>query len=83
MALLTSVFAAQPSAEDRHSGSRVDIGQEGEKEEEMGERETEGTSLPSAAIDYDGFVRWLSEGGRLDDALLSKVQRHLKARLSK
>lgn len=35
------------------------------------------------AIDYDSFVRWLSEGGGLDDALLGKVQRHLKARLSK
>lgn len=34
-------------------------------------------------MDYDAFVRWLSAGGGLDDALLRKVQRHLKARLSK
>lgn len=34
-------------------------------------------------IDYDKFVRWLSEGGCLDDAVLAKVQHHLKARLSK
>lgn len=34
-------------------------------------------------VDYDQFVRWLSEGGCLDDAVLVKVQHHLKARLSK
>lgn len=36
-----------------------------------------------SVVDYEGFVRWLSEGGGLDNALLAKIQQHLKARLSK
>eukprot|EP00903_Cladosiphon_okamuranus_P008645 g8289.t1 len=55
-----------------------------EGEEGAGADETAGRAPPaSAAIDYDAFVRWLSEGGGLDDVLLGTVQRHLKARLSK
>ncbi|CAN0065989.1 unnamed protein product, partial [Ectocarpus sp. 13 AM-2016] len=50
---------------------------------EEGGSEASSLSPASAAMDYDAFVRWLSEGGGLDDALLGKVQRHLKARLSK
>ncbi|CAN0514217.1 unnamed protein product, partial [Ectocarpus sp. 12 AP-2014] len=53
------------------------------EEREEGGSEASSSSPASAAMDYDAFVRWLSEGGGLDDALLEKVQRHLKARLSK
>lgn len=49
-------------------------------EEEGGGR---GSSDRGDSVDYDAFVRWLSEGLGLDDELLWKVQRHLKARLSK
>lgn len=52
-----------------------------EKTEEGEEHSSSGKAGPT--VDYDALVQWLSEGGGLDDALLSKVQRHLKARLSK
>lgn len=52
-------------------------------ERKEGDSEASSSSPAAAAMDYDAFVRWLSEGGGLDDALLGKVQRHLKARLSK
>ena len=45
---------------------------------EDGGKENDGDS-----VDYDTFVRWMSDGAGLDDELLGKVQRHLKARLSK
>lgn len=70
--LLMSKFAARPrrgEGQDRSSRSS--------------EENTAAGEGAAAAIDYDAFVRWLSEGGGLDDALLGKVQRHLKARLSK
>lgn len=69
--------------------SRGDQDDDNEGEERKGEGEAGGVasssspSSSSTAMDYDAFVRWLSEGGGLDDALLRKVQRHLKARLSK
>lgn len=75
--LVTRFAAAKAHGEGSHS--RGGTGKEGAGAEE----EAGGSSSPSAAIDYDAFVRWLSEGGGLDDALLGKVQRHLKARLSK
>ncbi|CAM9116657.1 unnamed protein product, partial [Hapterophycus canaliculatus] len=83
VSLLASTFAAHPFTKGSHRGSREGNEQEGEEETQAGDGSARGTSLPPAAIDYDGFVRWLSEGGGLDDALLGKVQRHLKARLSK
>lgn len=85
-ALLMSKFAAPPSGDQDDD----DEGEErkGEDAEARGETSSQSSSLSSspsssAAMDYDAFVRWLSEGGGLDDALLRKVQRHLKARLSK
>lgn len=33
-------------------------------------------------MDYEAFVGWLSKGG-LDNAVLLKVQRHIKGRLNK
>lgn len=75
--LLVSKFAAKAHGE----GSR---GQHNEGKERTGVEEQGGGSSSSvAAIDYDAFVRWLSEAGGLDDVLLGKVQRHLKARLSR
>ena len=72
-----SKFAAKAHGDTGHSQDTED------KEGTDGDEKSGGTSSASAAIDYDAFVRWLSEGGGLDDALLAKVQRHLKARLSK
>lgn len=37
----------------------------------------------TVAVDFGDFVRWLSAGGTLDDALLARVQQHLNVRLSK
>lgn len=48
-----------------------------------GEEDGSSSGKGGPTVDYDALVQWLSEGGGLDDALLSKVQRHLKARLSK
>lgn len=36
----------------------------------------------ATCMDYDAFVRWLSQGG-LDNAVLLKVQWHIKGRLNK
>lgn len=83
MSLLASTFAAHPSTKGGHSRSSQDDEEGRGEEKEKGKGTVEGTPSSSAEIDYDGFVRWLSEGGGLDDALLGKVQRHLKARLSK
>lgn len=74
LSLLASKFsAAHPSGREGAGGA-----EEGEEEEEAGGKESE-----TESVDYDAFVRWMSEGVGLDDALLGKVQRHLKARLSK
>lgn len=55
-----------------------------DRDEKAKEGEEDGSSGKGGpTVDYDALVQWLSEGGGLDDALLSKVQRHLKARLSK
>lgn len=40
-------------------------------------------SEAAVVVDFGDFVRWLSAGGALDDALLARVQQHLKVRLSK
>lgn len=69
LALLMSRFAA-PSPGDRNDGTE-------------GRSEDDESMSSEASLDYDAFTRWLSEGGGLDDALLRKVQRHLKGRLSK
>ncbi|CAN0343330.1 unnamed protein product, partial [Pylaiella littoralis] len=84
-ALLVSQFAA-PSADDQDDADSVEERKGKEIEEKRGAGG--GVASPpspsvSAMMDYDAFVRWLSEGGGLDDALLRKVQRHLKGRLSK
>lgn len=71
ISLLLSVFSA--SNVDNEDGA----GSEGDDEE----GESKSSRVP--LVDYDAFVRWLSECGGLDDSLLGKVQRHLKARLSK
>lgn len=73
MSILMSKFAV-PS--DKGGRAQAD-------EKEEGDSDASSSSPAAAAMDYDAFVRWLSEGGGLDDALLGKVQRHLKARLSK
>lgn len=75
--LLVSKFAAKAHGEGSHSQDTQ--GKEGTGAEEK----AGGGPSSSATIDYDAFVRWLSERGGLDDVLLGKVQRHLKARLSK
>lgn len=84
-ALLVSQFAA-PSADDQDDADSVEE-RKGKEIEEKGGAGGGAASPPSpsvsAMMDYDAFVRWLSEGGGLDDALLRKVQRHLKGRLSK
>lgn len=75
--LLMSKFATKAHGKGSHRQDTEGIEGTG-AEEEAG-----GAHTASAAIDYDAFVRWLAEGGGLDDVLLGKVQRHLKARLSK
>lgn len=76
--LLVSKFSTEPHGEGARSQ-----GTDGKEGAGAEEKAGGGASSASAAIDYDAFVRWLSEGGGLDDVLLAKVQRHLKARLSK
>lgn len=75
--LLVSKFSTKARGEGAHDRGTED------KERTGADGKTGEASSASAAIDYDAFVRWLSEGGGLDDALLGKVQRHLRARLSK
>ena len=73
LSLLASKFSAAHTpegGEDRRGGGANEEG--GRAEENYGD-----------TVDYDAFVRWISEGAGLDDELLGKVQRHLKARLSK